>query len=216
MRTYTLIFSIVAHVLAACALLFTTVLATAELPTPRDGATFVNVVASPRSAPPPPARLRVEAPAAPETAPLEAPVGLHAEVERPLPIDAFNTAPTGGVVFGVGSDTGLVLRDEPPPPPPVASGPLRVGGIIKAPTKTVHVSPSYPAIARSARVSGVVILEATIAEDGSVRDVRILRSIPLLDQAAADAVRQWRFTPTLLNGQPVAVLMTVTVSFNLD
>jgi protein TonB len=78
------------------------------------------------------------------------------------------------------------------------------------------VSPVYPGIARSARVSGVVILETTIAEDGSVRDVRVLRSVPLLDQAAVDAVRQWRFTPTLLNGRPVAVLMTVTVAFRMD
>jgi len=61
-----------------------------------------------------------------------------------------------------------------------------------------------------------VILEALIAEDGSVRDVKIMRSVPLLDGAASDAVRQWRFTPTLLNGVPVQVIMTVTVTFNLN
>ena len=65
-------------------------------------------------------------------------------------------------------------------------------------------------------MTGVVILEATIDGEGSVRDVRVLRSKPLLDQAAVDAVRQWRFTPTLLNDHPVPVLMTVTVSFALD
>jgi protein TonB len=62
---------------------------------------------------------------------------------------------------------------------------------------------------------GIVILEAVIAENGTVRDVRVLRSIPLLDQAAVDAVRQWQFTPTLLNGQPVPIVMTVTVNFQL-
>jgi protein TonB len=65
-------------------------------------------------------------------------------------------------------------------------------------------------------VSGIVIIEATIGKDGSVRDARVLRSVPLLDQAALDAVRQWRFTPTLLNNEPVEVIMTVTVNFTLN
>lgn len=77
------------------------------------------------------------------------------------------------------------------------------------------MTPAYPAIARAARVEGVVILEAVIGEDGSVSDVRVLRSIPLLDAAAMEAVRQWRFTPTLLNGEPVPVVMTITVAFKL-
>ena len=92
---------------------------------------------------------------------------------------------------------------------------MRVGGVIRSPQKTRHVAPEYPAIARSARVSGIVILEAVLGEDGSVRDVKVLRSKPLLDGAAIDAVRQWRFTPTLLNGVPVPVIMTITVAFNL-
>ena len=75
--------------------------------------------------------------------------------------------------------------------------------------------PVYPAIAQQARVQGVVIIEATIATDGSVTNARILRSVPLLDQAALDAVSQWMFTPTLLNGVPVPVIMTVTVQFTL-
>ena len=76
--------------------------------------------------------------------------------------------------------------------------------------------PVYPPIAQSARVQGVVIIEATIGPDGVVKDARVLRSIPLLDQAALDAVRQWVFTPTLLNGVPVPVIMTVTVQFTLQ
>ena len=73
----------------------------------------------------------------------------------------------------------------------------------------------YPPIAQSARVQGVVILEATIGPDGKVQDVRVLRSIPLLDAAAIEAVRQWQYTPTLLNNVPVPVIMTVTVNFTL-
>jgi protein TonB len=93
---------------------------------------------------------------------------------------------------------------------------VRVGGNIKPPRKVVNVNPGYPPAALAQGVSGVVILEATIGPDGMVSDARILRSIPLLDQAALDAVRQWEFSPTLLNGQPVPVVMTVTLQFRAD
>ena len=91
-----------------------------------------------------------------------------------------------------------------------------MGGQIKAPNQIRKVQPQYPSIAQSARVQGVVILEATIATDGHVQDVKVLRSIPLLDQAAVDAVKQWLYTPTTLNGVPVPVVMTVTVNFTLQ
>ncbi len=90
---------------------------------------------------------------------------------------------------------------------------VRVGGQIKPPTKIKDVKPVYPAIAQSARVSGVVMIEATIGEDGKVVDAKVVRSIPVLDQAALDAVRQWEYTPTLLNGVPVPVVVTVTINF---
>jgi TonB family protein len=96
-----------------------------------------------------------------------------------------------------------------------AGQPVRVGGAVKAPTQIAKVQPAYPQIAQSAGVSGVVILEALIGVDGRVSDAKVLRSIPLLDQAALDAVKQWAYTPTLLNGVPVPVVMTVTVTFML-
>jgi protein TonB len=77
------------------------------------------------------------------------------------------------------------------------------------------VNPAYPAAAQSAGVEGVVIIEALIGTNGKVTNARVLRSIPLLDQAALDALMQWEFTPTMLNGQPVPVLMTMTVRFTL-
>lgn len=92
---------------------------------------------------------------------------------------------------------------------------LRVGANIKAPRKVFNVEPVYPPVAQAARVSGVVIIEARIGTDGGVEDARVLRSIPLLDQAALDAVRQWRFVPTLLNGQAAPIMMTMTVNFTL-
>ena len=78
------------------------------------------------------------------------------------------------------------------------------------------VKPAYPPIAQSAKVSGVVILEAVIGADGKVLDVRVVRSVPLLDQAAIDAVRQWEFRPVLMNGVPARVIMTMTVNFTLS
>ena len=120
----------------------------------------------------------------------------------------------GGIVGGVvGGIVGGLLRAPPPPPPPTE--PVRVGGNISAPVKTKNVDPRYPEVARAARVSGVVILEAVIGPDGRVTDVKVLRSVPLLDDAAVLAVQQWEYTPTLLNGVPVPVIMTVTVNFQL-
>jgi TonB family protein len=94
-----------------------------------------------------------------------------------------------------------------------AVAPIRIGGQIKPPTKIKDVTPIYPAIAQSARVSGVVTIEATIGPDGKVTEAKVVRSAPLLDQAALDAVRQWEYRPTLLNGVPVPVLTTITINF---
>ncbi len=101
----------------------------------------------------------------------------------------------------------------PFPYPPNA---VRVGGNIRPPTKIADAKPVYPVDATQARIQGVVIIEVLVGESGKVQDARVLRSIPLLDQAALDAVRQWVFTPTLLNGSAVAVIMTVTVNFTLQ
>jgi TonB family protein len=98
---------------------------------------------------------------------------------------------------------------------PFGPGAIRVGGNVRQPTKIKDVRPQYPLEAQQARIQGVVILEVVIDEDGKVKDARVLRSIPQLDAAAVDAVRQWEFTTTLLNGQAVPVIMTATVQFSL-
>ena len=90
---------------------------------------------------------------------------------------------------------------------------MRVGGGIREPRKVKNVPPRYPEAAQRARIQGVVILECLITAEGKVRAVHILRGVPLLDVAAIEAVRQWRYTPTLVDGQPVPVIMTVTVAF---
>lgn len=99
--------------------------------------------------------------------------------------------------------------------PGSTDNPVRVGGDIKEPKKIKDVRPVYPADALAAKVQGVVIIEAIIDTNGNVADAKVLRSVAMLDQAAVDAVRQWRFSQTLLNGAPVPVLMTVTVNFTV-
>src|ERR1051326_7565127 len=110
---------------------------------------------------------------------------------------------------------GPTAAAQPPAAQPPAE-PVHVGrGGVPPPQKTKDVRPVYPRDAPAARISGVVVIEATIGEDGKVRDAVVLRSIPLLDQASIDAVRQWEFTPTTMNGKPVPVIMTVTVNFSI-
>jgi protein TonB len=150
--------------------------------------------------------------------PNAAPVEVPDEI-KPEPVDTNfdrNVGVEGGIPGGVVGGVVGGLPEAPPPPPPPPTQPVRVGGQIKQPTKTKHVNPQYPPIAQSARVQGVVIIEAVIGPNGKVQDARVLRSIPLLDQAALDAVKQWEFTPTLLNNVPVPVIMTVTVQFTLS
>jgi len=92
---------------------------------------------------------------------------------------------------------------------------VRRGGDIQSPAKLHHVDPVYPEIARAARVQGTVVLECTIDVSGRVVGARVIRSVPLLDRAAMEAVGKWIYAPTRLNGQPVAVVMNVTVRFTL-
>ena len=139
--------------------------------------------------------------------------------------------PPPGVVRSTPGPTSTEAMPPPPPPPPGSMvsvmsesyrqtleslQPLRIGGGLKPPTKIKDVKPAYPPEAQAARVQGVVIVEAIIDADGKVADSRILRSIPLLNDAALRAVQEWEFTPTLLNGMPQSVVMTVTVNFLLQ
>jgi len=121
-------------------------------------------------------------------------------------------------------ETAMGLLPVPPPvteaPPveePRIEGPIRVGGDVTRPIMVTGYTPEYTPIARRARIQGVVILEAAIDKLGNVTDARVLKPLPMgLDQAAIDAVMQWKFTPATLRGQPVAVYYNLTVSFRLD
>jgi protein TonB len=132
-------------------------------------------------------------------------------------IDGVAGGVPGGVPGGViGGVVGGIPEVPPPPPPPAPRAPVRAGGQIQAPALVKRVPPVYPSMAVNAQVQGVVILEATVGRDGRVEDVEVLRSVPLLDKAAIEAVRQWEYEPLLLNGRAERFLLTVTVSFSLS
>ena len=215
-KWYTVPLSIVAHVVAIGAVVVVPLMATDVLPTP---ATMMAFVAAPPPPPPPPPRPA----AAPEPPPVVDVTTNAIPVVAPEQIfeeTGFDLSAVGGVEGGVVGDVvvGRIVGgiSDPPPPPPPPPEPVRVGGNISPPTKTKDVPPVYPPVAQSARVQGIVILEAVIGPSGRVTDVTVLRSVPLLDEAAIEAVRQWEYTPTLLNGVPVPVIMTVTVNFTLQ
>lgn len=220
MRSTTFVLSFFVHAAMIAATIFVRIFAATELPVPPFQTAFV--AAAPDVPPAPPAAPAAEAPARSEAAaptvnldaaPLVEPLVIAPDLAA-LP----DTAPAGpGVMLGAG-DVPSGLLPGPPAPPAIPADPrppVRPGGVVSAPRKVHHVAPVYPEIARSARVEGIVFLEALIDDDGTVREVKVLRSHPLLDGAAVEAVRQWRFTPTLLNGVPVQVIMTVTVNFML-
>jgi protein TonB len=151
------------------------------------------------------------------------------DVANPAPVVAPNgvTAESGkeragipagvvvGVVDGVAAVSEFGSIAAQPPPPPSPHDPVRLHAGMTAPRKIVDVPPNYPEIALRTHKEGVVIIEATIDERGNVISAHVLRSAPLLDDAALAAVRQWKFSPAFLNGEAVPVVMTVTVNFQL-
>jgi protein TonB len=124
----------------------------------------------------------------------------------------------GGVVGGqMGGTIGGIMGGLPgPPPPKVQQSRIRQGGNVQAAKLVNKVQPSYPPLARQTRISGTVRLHAIIGKDGSVQSLTLESGHPLLVQAALDAVRQWRYQPTLLNGEPVEVDTTIDVIFSLN
>jgi protein TonB len=114
-----------------------------------------------------------------------------------------------------------ILRNATPQPPPSQNfkpAPpvrIRVGGIVSAARLVYQPKPEYPQLAKITRTEGTVEFEAVIGKDGTIEELKVLRGHPLLLKAALDAVRQWRYQPTLLNGEPIEVVTEITVNFKL-
>ena len=138
--------------------------------------------------------------------------------EAELPPDVINNQNQGGVFGGIPGQ-GLMVGSSGPalPPPPKAAAPSRIkqGGNVTAASIVTQTRPLYPALARQARIQGNVVLHAIIDKDGKVAQLEVISGHPLLVQAALDAVKQWRYKPTLLNGDPVEVDTTITVTFTM-
>jgi protein TonB len=217
--------SLVVHAVVLGLVLGTQILTPDVLPQLTTSADDLTIPAVLVPAPPPrrgvpPSEATRRGARAAEPAPAGAPV-----VAMPTPWSEL--PPTGDPSWGLvdvpvcegcvpwGVDDGVPGPDAPAPavvpPAPV----LRPGGLVEPPVKVRHVAPKYPELARTTGVEGTVIVECRVDVDGRVADTRVLRGHPLLNEAALEAVQQWAYRPTLLNGRPVAVLMTVTVRFQL-
>ena len=167
-------------------------------------------VPRPRSAPSSSSGSTIEPTARPQPA-----FSFDEEVAEPGAVSMGQSIGVPGTPEGqIGSGTGGSGTGDPGIAQ-TPSGPVRPGGDIERPQKIRHVPPEYPVIARQIRRQGTVVIDAIIGPDGQVTQARIRQSVPLLDDAALAAVRQWVYTPTRLNGKPVAVIMTVEVNFRL-
>jgi len=216
------ILSIAAHSVAIAAIIVAPLFAPDALPAPQQALRFFAIpsIVPPVPVPPLPRSSGPRSPVQNRTvgqtaAPREAPSEIRPETGNETNISRRGSG--SGVIGSVDDLTqvtiGLVELPQPPPAPRAVPVRLHVG--IRTPQKLVEVPPIYPPAARIARVEGVVIIDATIDEQGNVVGTRVRNSAPLLEQAALEAVKQWKFTPTLLNGVPVPVIMTVTVKFTL-
>jgi periplasmic protein TonB len=116
----------------------------------------------------------------------------------------------GGVIGGV-----LSTAARPLAPPSGKPSPMRVGGRVKPPKAIIQVRPDYPPLARQARIQGQVQIDAILDEQGNVVEMRVVSGPAILYQAALDALKTWKYEPTYLNDQPIAVQMIVTITFTL-
>jgi TonB family protein len=212
-KWYTVPVSLLSHTIVIAMIVIVPILAAPMMPGVLDSTSltrFIDIV--PPTPPPPPRKQQEIKRAEPTAPPTQAPTGFTKEPEivRNIEVDI------PGIVGGPGDIETIIA-----PPPVVAKSqeppkPVQVGGTIRRPVKIGGADPVYSPTARAAGIQGLVIIEATIGIDGRVTNARVLRGVPLLDQLALDAVRTWEYTPTMLNGVAVPVIMTVTVTFTLS
>lgn len=179
---------------------------------------FMRPIISAASREPPSVERSARAPAQPPPAALAAGVRPAAPVEAPASVEPETGAEGGadGVEGGVAGGVEGGFDGEPAAAVAPSPGPLRVGPTLAPPRKIKDVKPVYPPVALSEQARGAVIIDITIGTDGKVREATVVHSVPLLDQAALEAVRQWEYEPMRLNGIAVALIMTVIVNFTIQ
>lgn len=202
---------------------------------PLNVTSVTSLVAPPPPPPPPPPAAAKAAPVTPKptpvetkalTVPLKIPKKIAEVHDEPTPEQSAGPPPSiagvpGGVPGGVAGGTmggvvGGVLNGVGTAIPKVATPKrVRVSQGVSEGLLVKKVTPTYPAIAKQARVQGTVVLQASIGKDGSIQNLQVVKGHPLLSQAAINAVKQWKYKPYFLNGQPVDVDTTITVNFTL-
>jgi len=210
--------SVILQGLALGALLLIPLIYTQTLPNAMLS-TFL-VAPPPPAPPPPPAQAVVKQvktktfAVSPTVAPTVIPKRIEIAKDEPPAVAAPDVAGvpggTGSVMGGIG--TGAA---PPPPPPPATPSRIKVGGAVEAASLVKQVKPEYPPVAKTAHVSGTVVLHAIIAKDGSIEKLEYVSGPPLLMASAMSAVKEWKYRPTMLNGQPVEVDTTVQVVFSM-
>jgi protein TonB len=234
-KTWSFAISLLAQTAAICVALVATIAYTPLLPA-AGFAVWLEAPPPPPGAPPPPQEpVVVQTLERYENAFVQ-PTKIPEKVADIIDPEDFRPtiAPTGPTVPGgdPNAKTGVIgswLPSDVPPPrppepkpvekapePPPPSGPVQVSSTIQAAKLIRRVQPSYPIPAKSARISGTVRLRAIISEDGSIEQLSVLGGHPFLVQAAVQAVKQWRYRPTLLNGRPVQVATEIEVNFVLS
>jgi len=222
-RNVTLPASILLHSAAALALVVAPLLTAETGPEVAAGvrAFLVEPLAIAPPPPPPAARPAAAPHVVPKPQPQQqafvAPVEVPIEIkpEEALDLGGAENGSPDGVEGGIpGGVVGGIVGGLPDAPPP-AVAPVRVGGSVREPKRVVVVQPIYPELAMLAKLQGVVIIEATVNERGRVVNANVLQGAPMLTDAALEAVKKWVYTPTLVNGVPTPIIMTVTVNFRL-
>jgi protein TonB len=181
-------------------------------------ATFLTAPPPPPPPPPPPAVVKtVKAPKIVQISKMVAPTVIPKTisiVKDDAPV-IYSNAP-GGVDGGTGGGIlgGILGNAAPPPPKPAAPQRIKVGGQVEQGAILNRTTPEYPQIAKVAHISGTVVLHAIIAKDGTIQELTYISGPPMLMKSAMDAVKQWRYKPYLLNGDPVEVETTINVDFS--
>ena len=230
-RGWTTIVSFALQIVAIVIVVLIPLIYTQALPT-RELTTMLVAPPPPPPPPPPPAA----SPATPKPTPVKTEVLNSGELRMPTkipkkvemvqessapPPSAVANGVVGGVPGGVaggqvGGVIGGVLSSAPAAVPKVATPQkVRVSQGVVSGLLQHKVEPQYPPAARSARIQGAVVLKATIGKDGRVNDLQVVSGHPMLAQAALSAVKQWRYKPYYLNGEPVSIDTTITVNFTL-
>jgi len=224
-KPYTVAVSTALQIAMICLLVLVPLLYTQTLPT----AQLKSMLMAPPPPPPAPKPVVAKTHPAPAARMLQG-SKLVAPAAVPKHVYKINDVPAapalGGTTSlaepGAGGNALLFASGDTGPPPPAfppakpkASGPVRIGGVVAEANIISRVQPIYPPLAKAARVEGIVEFTAAISKQGKVEKLRLLRGHPLLVDAARNAILQWQYRPTMLNGEPVDVLTTITVNFRL-